>query len=88
MRRRCQRCPREGQVGGGPPEEGTWCAGLAWHPRWLSCGPSDRTAKLSCPLSCLYSTWPQESLSPPDTNLEGVGWRDPNTLRADPRLSV
>lgn len=30
----------------------------------------------------------QESLYPPDTNLEWVGWRDPNTLRADPGLPV
>lgn len=69
-------------------EEGAWFAGFVWHPRWLSCGPSDGAATLRCPLSHLYSTWPQEVLSPPDTSLEGVGWRDPNTLRAGPGLSV
>lgn len=36
------------------------------------------------PVQCLAPV----SLSPPNTNLEWVGWRDPNTLRADPGLSV
>lgn len=72
MGRRCQCCPREGKVGGEPPEEGTWSAGLAWHPRWLSCGPSSRTAKLSCPLSYPYSTWPEESLSRHQPGGDGV----------------
>ena len=48
------------------------------------CGPKGRPAKLRLPLSHPDRTWPQESLYPPDTNLEGPGVKDPNTLRTDP----
>lgn len=75
-------------MGGASQQEGVWFAGLTQQPSLPSYNPSRRTAKLRRPLSYLYSTWPQESLSPPDTNLEGMGWRNPNTLRANPGLPV
>lgn len=50
-------------------------------PREAVCGPKGRPAKLRLPLFHPDCTWPQESLCPPDTNLEGTGVKDPHTLR-------
>lgn len=53
---------------GGSQKEGIQSSGLAQQPRWLSYGPGVRRHSLSY----LYYMWPQESLSPSNTNLEGM----------------
>lgn len=88
MRKKSQSYPREGRGGRSVPGAGGLVCRLSSAPRVAVYGSRGRTAKLRLPVSYLYSTWPQESLCPPDTKLEGTGGEDPNTLRADPGLPV
>lgn len=81
-------CPRESGGGRCVPAGRGLVSRLSSAPREAVCGPKGRPAKLRLPLSHPDCTWPQESLSPPDTNLEGTGVKDPNTLRTDPGLPI
>ena len=83
-----KKSPREGRGGRRVPGGGGSVGRLSSAPREAVCRPRGSTAKLRLPLSHPDRTWSQESLCPPDTNLEGTGLKDPNTLRTDPGLPI